>query len=143
MILSAIKLTSSSSEIIEDVMKDHLAGQLPGHRVAVADYYFDFSNAMSTSVESLLCSLVAQLALQSTSIPNGLLNLYNNKCHAPSIWHRRHRPAGQPSITELSQVLDETLSDFSSVFIIIDALDECSERGKLLQIMGGSTYKET
>ena len=102
---------------------------------AVVYHYFDFSNKMHSSVESLLRSLVTQLLLQAPQVPEALKKLSRKKFSNTRYGQRMAMQVdfiAQPSVNELSELLRDMIEDFDHVFIILDALDECTERHRLI-----------
>lgn len=83
--------------------------------VIVAYLYCNFRQRQEQRLESLLASLLKQLVQGHPSIPNSVEKLYN-----------RHQNKGtQPTAEEISRTLSDIAADFSRVFILVDALDEC------------------
>ncbi len=120
-----------SSTIIEDVIHRLHEDQ----KTAVLYYYFDFRNKIQSSVESLLRSLMAQLVKQTSRLPKALDQLRQTQRrstlrHSHYAIHPESVP--QPSFIELLTALCDSVAEFDHIFIIIDALDECVERQKLL-----------
>ena len=73
--------------------------------------------------DKLIRSLIWQFSLKcKDGIPQVLADLYFH-CG---------RGYQQPPLDDLHNVLEMILGDFESVYIILDALDECSERDKVL-----------
>ena len=70
----------------------------------------------------MLRSLISQLATQCTKEPNPLKSLYSS-CGSGT---------QQPKFCDLRQTLRDLIQTFDDTSVIIDALDECKERGKLL-----------
>jgi hypothetical protein len=111
-----IKLLHSST-IIENISQ-HCKTEVS---IAYAYFFFDgrdSQNALQLH-ENLIRSLIKQFSVQCASIPNALVQLYGGG----------HQ---QPHIRLLNDVLLHLLDSFQEVYIIIDSLDECSERVKLL-----------
>jgi hypothetical protein len=107
----------SSSTIIEEIL---------GHcdsdpSLAVAFFYFDFNNK-DTPPDVVCRSLIEQLTVQSTTIPQALETLFSKNAGA-------RRSMTQE---ELMSTLKTIIGGFQAVFIIFDALDECPERSKFL-----------
>ncbi|KAJ4423002.1 hypothetical protein N0V82_002396 [Gnomoniopsis sp. IMI 355080] len=90
---------------------------------AIAYYYFDFQKIDTQTTEALLRSVVANLCRQRPSLPGDIVQ-----------WHKVNK---SPSMEDLERVLKTAMEDFSNVFIIVDALDECpiSERGEVLGVI--------
>ena len=128
-----LKITFSST-IIEDISRRLHEDQ----NTAVLYYYFDFGNKMYSSAESLLRSLLAQLVKQTSRLPKALGQLragkFRNTRYGTRMEMQAHAVA-QPSLLELSNVLCDSMQEFDHVYVILDALDECVERQKLLSIV--------
>jgi hypothetical protein len=94
-------------------------------KTVVAYFYFDFNDTGKRNVNALVRSLVAQLAAQSGSIPQPLLELYDN--------HQN----GKRSVEEegLVVALRNMILTFHNVYIIFDALDESSDCEEVLRFI--------
>lgn len=110
-----------SSTIIEDVTECWKSDP----EIAVIYFYFDFHAAEKMKYDNLLRSLIVQLSVQSTKVPESLTDLFS---HCQDGQH-------QPTIDALTLTLRQILETFQQVFIILDALDECNEREKLLLLL--------
>lgn len=99
-----------------------VADQLP-----VAFYYFDFRDTHKQTCYGLIASLVRDLSRYSAVASSLVLDLYNI----------RHAGEHAPSIEELSSCLKDILESLQprSSSILIDALDECTERDTLLSFL--------
>src|SRR5438034_5616284 len=96
---------------------------------AIIFFYFDFNDREKQRHDDLIRSLILQLSTQSASVPEALKDLYS-----------RHRDGQQMPPTErLVETLKEIIGDLDHVYIIIDALDECKERGELLLLLNNMT----
>ncbi|KAJ7478455.1 hypothetical protein FB451DRAFT_1032362, partial [Mycena latifolia] len=90
----------------------------------VVFFYFDTNNSGQRTVTQLLRSLVTQLSVQADSPDKTLSGLW--KSHA----NGQHLPSDSVLI---SDALIPILTEFSQpIYIVLDALDECSERENLL-----------
>jgi Cdc6-like AAA superfamily ATPase len=83
--------------------------------VGVAYLYCDFRRQDVQKTEDLLASLLKQLAQRQSSLPDSVKSLHDS--------HRDRRT--QPSLDEVSRTLGSVANIYSSVFVIVDALDEC------------------
>lgn len=94
--------------------------------VAVAYFYFSFGNTQVQNTTEMLASLIKQLCCCRPDTPEPVNDLHDTRT-------RGHRP----DRTTLEKTLIACTHDFSSVYLVIDALDECptvnSERRKLMQ----------
>ena len=112
--------TVLSSTIVDDV------SSCLAETAVLAYYFFSFDDEKKQKSDKLLCSLVLQLFDQRVNAPTELISLYD-ACEGGS---------RQPDIDNLVQILGKMIDDAGDVYIIIDALDECSDVHKLLQIIG-------
>ena len=131
-----------SSTVIEDVTHRLREEQ----NTAVLYHYFDFGNKINSSAESLLRSLVAQLVKQTSRLPKALSQLRQQKFCDTRYGTRMEMQAesvAQPSLLELSNILCDSMEEFDHIYIILDALDECVERQKLLSIVQRLLYSKT
>lgn len=108
-----------SSSIIEDLMTH--CEQNPSF--ATAYFFFDGRNSESElSVhEKFIRSLIQQLWDHLGRMPEALLDIYSARPSHP-----------QPSIGTLQDTLQIITGAFEKVYIVIDALDECTDRAELL-----------
>jgi hypothetical protein len=112
---------SFSSAIIHEL--SYHCSQDPS--LALAYFYFDFNDGNKQTVRNLVCSLVTQFSRRCSSFPESLATLYSNCLDG------QH----QPTTTSLKQVLRDILGTFPHAYIVVDALDECSERDDLLSVL--------
>lgn len=112
--------TVLSSTIIEELIC-HCQSQ--GGLTHVAYYYFDFNNSEKQNREGLIRSLISQLSVECKTIPESLLALYASCKNG-------HR---QPKSDELMGTLKCLIEAFDETYMVLDALDECAERGGLLK----------
>src|SRR6266498_4426590 len=110
-----------SSTIIEDVIES--SRSFP--TCAVAYFYFDFADKEKQQVSNLLCSLIAQLLAQTTPTAEVLETLYLRSQHGQQL----------PDTDGLSKSLKEIIKMPHQTYMIIDALDECTDRGELLKLI--------
>jgi hypothetical protein len=90
---------------------------------AYAYFFFDGRDGQKESqvVGSLIRSLIRQFWTPYGGVPAVLTKLYHS-CHG----------GAQPFVKSLCATLLDILEAFNDVFIILDALDECTERKDLL-----------
>ena len=87
----------------------------------MAYFYFDFSDDKKRNLDNALRSLLTQLADRSDRYCDILSHVYDN--------NRGSTPSTNVMITCLEEMLEQP--DQGPVYIILDALDECSNTGKL------------
>ena len=95
----------------------------------MAYYYFDFNDPEKQKALSLVSSVISQLCAQRASLCS----------HTRDLYIKNQEGLHKPLLYDLLQTLGSTIKDFHSVYIVIDALDECpqkdQQRDELLQII--------
>jgi len=94
-------------------------------KLGVAYFYFDFGVKEKQLHQNLMRSLVTQLSIRSEKTPEALQELYS----------RSYEGVQQPNETGLETALRFMLEEFTKTYIIIDALDECTDRKELLELI--------
>jgi hypothetical protein len=110
-----------SSTIVQDVMSHCQSDST----LRVAYFYFDFNDGEKQRHENLIRSLITQLSTPSAKTPEALQALYS----------RNQDGQQQPSNDRLVATLQSILGDFPKTYIILDALDECTDREELLELI--------
>ncbi|KAJ7637979.1 ankyrin repeat-containing domain protein [Mycena polygramma] len=90
----------------------------------IAYFYFDFRDEQKQLVENMLRSIIMQLSEQS-STPYSVLVQHFKSCQGGKF----------PTYGDLLAMLDAILSQFTGTYIVLDALDECSEHDKLVEFV--------
>ncbi|KAF7976798.1 hypothetical protein HWV62_5652 [Athelia sp. TMB] len=110
-----------SSSAVEDVKNACRGKSSTGY----AYFFFDGTSAQSklAAHESLVRSSIMQLSDQFDGIPPALVELYEDERNGRS----------QPLIGALENTLLQILQSFDTAYIVVDALDECFERSKVLK----------
>ena len=106
------KLTQFRSLIIDSLQK-----ATRNKTIGVAYIYCSYNEAQKQSSSNLIASLLQQLLMQQSDIPN----------HVVALYERHTRIKTRPSLNEYLQALRAIINNFSRIYIIIDGLDECSE----------------
>lgn len=83
--------------------------------IGIAYIYCNFRRQDEQKIDSLLVSLLKQLAESQSTLPGTIKALYNQ--------HKNGRT--QRSLDEIFKCLQAVILLYSQVFIIVDALDEC------------------
>ncbi|KAK3312589.1 nucleoside phosphorylase domain-containing protein, partial [Apodospora peruviana] len=84
-------------------------------------FYFDFNDVEKQSLENAVRSLITQLYHKRSEVRAEVDTLYSS-CG---------KGAQQPSIAELHNVFLRTLQHAGEIWIVLDALDECSTRDNM------------
>lgn len=110
-----------SSSVINDIKNRHRSDP----QIALAYFFFSFSDLRKQKVDVMLASLVKQLYASRPDTPEPIASLEGYKTRGE--W---------PDTETLESALLATTRGFAATFIIIDALDECpsldGEREKLM-----------
>jgi hypothetical protein len=93
--------------------------------IVTAYFYFDFNDTQKQDPELMLRSLLCQLLQRSVVIPKGVDALFSS-CE---------NGQRKPSSHALLQVTKEAAQEFTQVYVILDALDECTQRSELMDML--------
>jgi hypothetical protein len=93
--------------------------------MVTAYFYFDFNDTQKQDPELMLRSLLCQLLQSSVGILKGVDALFSS-CENG----RRN-----PSSHALLQVTKEAAQEFTHVYVVLDALDECTHRLELMDML--------
>jgi hypothetical protein len=96
---------------------DYLERRFCKDNVAIAFLYCNYKERDTQTLQNLIGSLIQQLVQRNPDVPDDL-----RKRHEA---HARNKPPTPPTLTEYVQLLRSQLADCPSVFLVIDALDEC------------------
>jgi hypothetical protein len=106
-----------SSTIIENISRDcHVDPSL-----AIAFFYFDFTEPQKRHHASFVLALIIQLSTQCATTFRALATLHAECNHGLS----------QPTTAALMKILQDTIGSLRHAYVVLDALDECMEREKL------------
>jgi hypothetical protein len=113
--------TVLSSTIVEDLLRH--CGNDCGK--VIAYFYFDFKDAQKQEPEQMLRSLLDQLSQRSIRTFESIDTLYLNCENGRQI----------PSQEALLEVIPQVIRGFNQVFVVLDALDECTQRSELMHVL--------
>ena len=108
-----------SSTIIQDVKSSYQFEPT----VAIAYFYFDFNDLDKQRTEKLIRSLIVQLSGSYSA--ESLLSAYSQS----------QKGRNQLTVEQLTLILRQMLQSFNSTYILLDALDECTDREDLLEFI--------
>ncbi|KAF1938815.1 HET-domain-containing protein [Clathrospora elynae] len=94
-------------------------------RIVTAYFYFDFDDAQKQDPELMLRSLLCQLLQRSFTIPKGVDALFSS-CE---------NGQRKPSLHALLDVTRQVAQEFAHVYVVLDALDECTQRSELMDML--------
>lgn len=110
-----------SSTIIQDIISQYQSEPT----IAIAYFYFDFNDMDKQRTEKLIRSLILQFAVQCPKLPESLESAYT----------RSLSESKQPTTEELTFLLGQVVKYFDSIYILLDALDECTDREDLFEFI--------
>lgn len=93
--------------------------------VGHAYFYFTFRDESKQTTEGLLRSIIVQLSSQRPFLPEEVRDLYNV--------HGKQQQG--PPLLDLTRVFFSLLQSFRKTYLMIDALDECSEQDAMLDLI--------
>ena len=104
--------------VLASIVIDHLWNNVRKEGIGVAYIYCDYLKYREQTTLHLVGSLLKQLAQQQNPVSESLEGYYN-----------RHRTSNtDPDPKGAFEVLKAECDNWSRIFIIVDALDECSEK---------------
>lgn len=110
-----------SSTIIQDVISQYQSEPT----IAIAYFYFDFNDSDKQRSENLIRSLIVQFAAQCLHLPELL----------QSVRSRLQKEKKQPTIEQMTAILRQLLKSFNTMYIMLDALDECVDQEDLFKFI--------
>ncbi|KAF2728034.1 hypothetical protein EJ04DRAFT_569878 [Polyplosphaeria fusca] len=113
--------TVLSSTVLQNVLQ-HCQDD-PGK--VVAYFFFDFNDAQKQDAEMMIRSLVCQLSQQCIKIPASLDTLFSSS----------ESGQRQPSAHTLIEALRSMVQELPTIYIVLDALDECTQRDELMELL--------
>ena len=113
--------TVLSSTILENVFQ--YCADDPGKIVAY--FYFDFNDQEKQIPELMVRSLISQFSQQCDKVPVTLETLFSS-------YENRQR---HPSLDDFLEALQYIIQGFPQSYIILDALDECTNRAELMDVL--------
>jgi hypothetical protein len=123
--IQVCKLILRSSTVI-----NHIQGICKDEPAAVVAYwYFTFTDGEKQNVHNMLCSLIRDIASNRLDTPSELQDAYEMANYGLQ----------RPTTEALTEMLKAVIHDFSAVYIVVDAVDECprfdGERAKVLKLL--------
>jgi len=111
-------IPGAGKTMIAAIVVDHISRSLQSNTIGVAFIYCDYKAQADQNALGLLAAILRQMVQARPSIAEPVACLY-----------RQHGDRGtRPSLEEILSALKLILANYSSVYVIIDALDECLDR---------------
>ncbi|KAI9731302.1 MAG: hypothetical protein M1834_005205 [Cirrosporium novae-zelandiae] len=119
-------IPGSGKTVLASNIINYCLRSIPSPEYAVTYFYCDFREKEAQQPEAVIGALISQLCTKLPSIPESIMKTFQN-----------HRTASgdvsPPTYTTLLSLFEETLEHLARVKIVIDGLDECNCRDKLLE----------
>jgi hypothetical protein len=93
--------------------------------MVTAYFYFDFNDIQKQDPELMLRSLLCQFLQRSVVIPKSVDALFSSCANGQR----------KPSLHALLDVTRQVAQEFAHVYVVLDALDECSQRLELMHML--------
>ncbi|PVH92411.1 hypothetical protein DM02DRAFT_277099 [Periconia macrospinosa] len=113
--------TILSSTVLEDLFQDCQDDP----RKAIAYFFFDFNDVQKQDPDMMIRSVVCQLSQQCIKIPVSLDALFSSN----------ESEQLQPPTHTLMEALRLMVQGLPIVYIVLDALDECTQREELMEML--------
>lgn len=120
--------SNSNLTAVRSLVIDHLKKSFAEQDIGIAFFFCDYQDQEYQSSTAIIASLLKQLSSLRSPLPSAVVDLYK----------RSGRRQGRLQFEVLVNTLKGIAKEFSRTYIIIDALDECSDknyRRSLLQIL--------
>ncbi|KAK8851947.1 ankyrin repeat protein [Apiospora arundinis] len=110
-------IPGAGKTILSSIVVDHLQDTFHGDSsIGICYLYCNFRRSDEQKLDDLLASLLKQLAQGQSPFTDSVKDLYG----------RRKERRTRPSTDDLSRTLHLVAATYSRVFILVDALDECT-----------------
>jgi hypothetical protein len=111
-------IPGAGKTVLSSLVVDHLLWRLQNPDVAIAYIYCDYGNDVEHTPLNLLGSILKQLVYSGPDVSRVVKDVY----------HNRIKKNARMKLTEVSSLLHIEAARYSRVYVIVDALDECSDR---------------
>jgi Cdc6-like AAA superfamily ATPase len=128
-------IPGAGKTMIAAIAIDHLWKHVQNKDVGVAYIYCNYKTQADQTAAKLAAAILKQLIQERPSIAEPVLNLYDRHVDRKT----------RPSLKEILSALQAVVSNYSKIYVIVDALDECLDRdgsrSQLLAILRNLQYK--
>lgn len=117
-------MPGAGKTIMAAVAIDYLTERMRDNASGVAYIFCEYKRQVEQNATALLAAILRQLVPTRGAIPEPVLRLHEKHCERGT----------SPSLEEIFNTLQYILKYYSKLYVVIDALDECSDddRAKLL-----------
>lgn len=120
-------IPGAGKTMLAAITANHILQTEASNDVGLAYIYCNYKSNADVDASGLLAALLKQIAQSQSTTDGSISDLYEQ--------HTKHKT--RPSFQEISTALQSLFKKFSAVYIIIDALDECSNRdGTSKELLG-------
>jgi hypothetical protein len=92
--------------------------------IGIACIYCNYKEKVAQTPVNLVASLLRQLVQEHSPLSNDVKDLYG-ECI---------KRGTRPALSEISRILQSEITKYSKVFVVLDALDECSESDRTREL---------
>jgi hypothetical protein len=101
--------------MMSSIVIDYLQNSILDEHVGIAYIFCNYRSKLEQTPVNLIASLLKQLSQARYNIPDNLKCLYGQHIYKQT----------RPTLDEVSRILQSEIRNYSRVFLVIDALDEC------------------
>lgn len=124
-------IPGAGKTIMSAIAIDHLCRTTRSDNIGVAYLFCSYKSQTNQSALSLFAALLKQLVQNRPEIATPVTQI-----------HKLHSKRGsKPSFSDILQALRSVLSAYTTIFIVVDALDECSDRDGTRRLLIEKLYK--
>ncbi|RVD89722.1 uncharacterized protein DFL_000717 [Arthrobotrys flagrans] len=117
-------IPGAGKTILTSIVIDDLTTRFSDSKIGIAYIYCNFRRKDEQNIESLLASLLKQLASAQFALPTAVKEMYNDNIKKKT----------RPSRDDIVRTLESVCREYERVFIIVDALDECQTSNNCREI---------
>ena len=116
-------IPGAGKTVTSSIIIDKLQSEYKNENVAVTCLSCNYRDRAAQSAEIFMANLVKQIVQLKRTVSTELTARY------------KERERGRPTFAELATLFSQEISHFSKVFVVIDALDETSEREDIRRLV--------
>ncbi|KAL6705251.1 hypothetical protein ACN47E_007211 [Coniothyrium glycines] len=110
-------IPGAGKSVMTSIVLDNLWQKHQGNNdIGIAFVYLDYSRSQEQTLEVVLATILKQLVSRRPTLSQSIRAFYE--------WHDKGQR--RPSVVDITNALRQEALVFSRVFIVVDALDECS-----------------
>ena len=113
------------------IVIDHLCSTIRSVDVGIVHIYCNYKMQLEQTTVNLVASLLKQLVQQHGLISDDLKSLY---C-------RHIKDETRPTLDEVFEMLQSEMNRYRQIFVVVDALDECSIENRVRQELLSKLYE--